>query len=200
MKRLSVRMAFLGLLTYCFLAGAVLAEPVTNSVTGITYPDSIAGFDRMSFHDYEKEHPGLGYSYGYATPFSPGNPKRITATVYAYTLGKNEIPTQVTHPAMTQLRAQTLKEIRDYAQNKSTGTLELVRSETLKVRTPKGDIAVLMDGFNRTQDGVMSSSWLFLWSAREHFMKIRMSASGKADKPSSEVVAFVEQIVRISQK
>lgn len=189
----------LWLLASFTIAAPLLAEPVKNPVTGIVYPDAVAGFKRLSYFDYEEKYPGqgLGYSYGYATPHAPTAPERITATVYAYTAGVKQIPDRAEHPLMNQLREQTLREIKVYAQ-RNNATLQPISSETLKVNTPKGPVSVLMDGFNVSQEGGPTNTWVWLWPARGQFMKIRITARGNVDKLPANAREFVEQMVRIS--
>ena len=187
------------LLAACLLCTSVQAEPVKNPTTGIVYPDLIAGFDRLSYTDFEKDHPGLGYSYSYATPHAPTAPERITATVYAYTAGVKQIPEQAEHPAMDRLRAQTLDEIKNYAQGRNA-TLTPLQSQTLKIATTKGKISVLCDGFNSTHETGPTNTWVFLWPARGHFMKIRITGRGQVDQLPEQSRRFVEQMVKISFK
>jgi hypothetical protein len=58
-------------------------EPVT--FYGLTFPASIAGAERSGVRDYEKDHPGLGYSVGYRQP-------GVVSTVYIYDLQMRDIP------------------------------------------------------------------------------------------------------------
>jgi len=60
---------------------------------GLTFPASIAGAERISVRDYEKDHPGLGYSVGYRQP-------GVVSTVYIYDLKKRGIPDDPSAPAI----------------------------------------------------------------------------------------------------
>jgi hypothetical protein len=66
-------------------------EPVTFH--GLTFPARIAGAERGSVVDYEKQNPGLGYSAGYRQPDA-------VATVYIYDLKAREIPDDPAAPAI----------------------------------------------------------------------------------------------------
>jgi hypothetical protein len=63
------------------------AQAPDEAVTfhGLTFPANIAGAERISVRDYEKDHPGFGYSVGYRQPGA-------VATVYIYDLKTRDIP------------------------------------------------------------------------------------------------------------
>jgi hypothetical protein len=78
------------------LQSVALAQvPADETVTlhGLTFPPVIAGADRFSLREYEKENPGLGYSVGYRLPDA-------VATVYIYDLKQREIPDDPAAPAI----------------------------------------------------------------------------------------------------
>lgn len=68
--KVSLARSIFWFLSLLLVSVSLFAEPMSISVTGITYPDSIAGLNRISYTDFEKKYPGkgLGYSFGYRTP------------------------------------------------------------------------------------------------------------------------------------
>jgi hypothetical protein len=57
----------------------------TVAFHGLNFPASIAGAERVSVREYEKDNPGLGYSVGYRQPDA-------VTTVYIYDLKARNIP------------------------------------------------------------------------------------------------------------
>jgi len=93
----AVLIAFLATVTGT-AAQTSVTEPVT--VYDFTFPDEIAGAQRISFRDYESNQPGLGYSAGY----KQGN---LIGTVYIYDDGKQSIPDDPQSPLVkAQLEAE----------------------------------------------------------------------------------------------
>jgi hypothetical protein len=78
----AVLIAFLSAVT-----GAAAQTSVKGPVTvfDFTFPEEIAGAQRISFRDYRSIRPGLSYSAGY----QQGN---LIGTVYIYDDGKQSIP------------------------------------------------------------------------------------------------------------
>src|SRR5215470_9209182 len=78
----AVLIAFLSAVT-----GAAAQTSAKGPVTvyDFTFPEEVAGAQRISFRDYESNQPGLGYSAGY----HQGN---LTGTVSIYDDGKQSIP------------------------------------------------------------------------------------------------------------
>ena len=65
----------------------------TVAFHGLTFPASIAGAERFSVREYEKDNPGLGYSVGYRQPGA-------VSTVYIYDLKARSIPDDPSAPAI----------------------------------------------------------------------------------------------------
>lgn len=65
----------------------------TVAFHGLTFPASIAGAERFSVREYEKDNPGLGYSVGYRQPGA-------VSTVYIYDLKASNIPDDPSAPAI----------------------------------------------------------------------------------------------------
>ncbi|HEY6992941.1 MAG TPA: hypothetical protein VH397_04460 [Xanthobacteraceae bacterium] len=81
------------------LPGSAHAQvPADEVVTfhGLTFPAVIAGAQRFSVREYEKDSPGLGYSVGYRQPGA-------VSTVYIYDLKTRDIPDD---PSASAIKAQ----------------------------------------------------------------------------------------------
>jgi hypothetical protein len=86
----------LAVLVLAALQSVALAQvAATEAVTlhGLTFPPLVAGAERFSLREYEKENPGLGYSVGYRQPDA-------VATVYIYDLKQRDIPDDPSAPAI----------------------------------------------------------------------------------------------------
>lgn len=95
------RMVLLVLAVFGLSSFARAQVPANETVTfhGLTFPSTIAGAERFSVLDYEKDSPGLGYGVGYRQP-------GVVTTVYIYDLKKRDIPDDPSAPAIaTQLEA-----------------------------------------------------------------------------------------------
>lgn len=192
--------ALLLLLASLFLASPLLAEPIRNSITGVTYPDAIGEFERGKYTDFEKDYPGqgLGYSFNYLTPHDPQDPKRITATVYAYKSDFKVIPSTIDSPAGYQLRDKTLDEIERYAQKSESTLTPLVSNAKMRIKTSHGTVIALMDGFNADTKTGATNTWVWLWTAKGHFMKIRITGRGHVNGLPERSRSFVEQMIRLT--
>src|SRR5262245_22706350 len=85
-------------------APAQLAPPQPVTLPGLTFPAIVAGAERFSLREYEKENPGLGYSVGYRRPDA-------VATVYVYDLKQRDIPDDPSAPAIKQQLAAATSDI-----------------------------------------------------------------------------------------
>jgi hypothetical protein len=163
---------------------------LASQATGLEFPGELAAFRRFSVQDYESKHRGLGFSYGYR------NEVGYTATVYLYTNDVPEVPTKVTDPAVSKLRAQTIEEIRKYSADRRE-TARHTAAEMLNVETYRGAVPVLFDAFSIDSPTNPRTSLLWLWTARGHFIKIRMSGNAQALEQSL-VKPFYEAVVRLT--
>ena len=167
------------------------AQPLTHQPTGITMPGEIAGFKRLSYQDFEAKQPGLGAGYHY------NNGQGAVATVYIYTAGQAAIPSGVDSPLVARLREQTLREIIDFAKQRNELT-EHLSQRRLLVKAESADIPVLFDTLTITGPTGARDTLAWLWGARGHFLKIRMTRLPKGELPQSQIEAFYEFVVRSS--
>jgi hypothetical protein len=116
------------------------AEPYQHKPSGFECADQFGGFARIAVIDYEAQHPGLGAACKYRLR------NDMIADVYIYTAGLSPVPHETMHPAMLQLRAQTVGEIEQFAESRGERARK-TESATLQVETRAGGTAVLYDAF-----------------------------------------------------
>ena len=165
------------------------AQPVTHAPTGITLPEEIAGFKRTNYQDYESKQPGLGVGYNY------NNGSGAVATVYIYTAGQSNIPSGVDGPLLSRMREQTVREIVEFAKGRNE-LPEPLSQRRLMVKTASADIPVLFDAFVITSPAGARDTMAWLWGARGHFVKIRITRLPKGELPQPQMEAFYEFVVR----
>ena len=178
-----------GLLLALLAASGAGAQPYRHEPSGFECADQVAGFARIAVIDYEAQHPGLGAACKYRLR------NDVIADVYIYTAGLAPVPQETLHPAMLQLRAQTVSEIEQFAVSRGERARK-TESATLQVETPRGRADVLYDAFVITTPQDARHTWLWLWSARGHVMKIRMTRRPDAEPDPARVREFAETVVR----
>ena len=178
--------------TWVALPGLVYGDPARHAASGIEFPDEIVGFVRKTVVDYESKQPGLGFAFKYELH------QELVADVYVFNGGRNDIPQDISHPLLAHLRAQTLSEIEQVA--KSRG--ELYRRSgggTVTVQTEQGPVAVLLDAMIISAPGQTRPTWSWLWTARNHVIKIRMTSQpGSRSFDAKAFREFYESVVRLT--
>ncbi|MBS1188036.1 MAG: hypothetical protein H6R04_2054 [Burkholderiaceae bacterium] len=173
-------------------AASVPAAPVVSvhAASGIAFPATVGAFKLIGARHFEAQHPGLGSAYGYRSALG------TTATVYVYTGGLKEIPTSVEHPAMVRLHEQTKNEIRQHGQSRGA-LVHQSHDGTVPIKLNNGsEVRVLFDRFELIHgNGNNEDSMLWLWTARAHVVKIRMSDN----RSTEQSLDFVKAIIALSQ-
>ena len=188
----AVRLLAAGLfLLLAEIPSSAYAAPVVHQPTGISFPDEIAGFARDRVEDYESKAPGLGFGYHYRTTTG------AFASVYVYTVGISNVPASIDHPVMGKLREQTVREILQFAQSRSEAAQHTLQ-ETIKVKTDSGEVPVLFDGFIVNSPGGARNTFVWLWTSRGHFLKVRVTRVPAGDLDPGQLREFYESIVRLS--
>lgn len=179
------------ILSWLWLAAGALAEPVTHTASGIVFPENVAGFERTGVHDYESKHPGLGFSYSYR---SAGR----FATVYVYTAGLSAVPSDIKHPAFIKLREQTEREIVEFARSRGETAKQTIQG-TVTARTSTRKVPILVDGFtiDAPKTGARST-YAWLWAARGHFLKVRLTRRGEEGADQQFMHAFLEAVAQLA--
>jgi len=169
------------------LASVVAAEPVINVATGIEFPDSIAGYERVGVNNFETQKPGLGYSYVYRTR------EGITASVYVFNLQLERVPDNVADPQIEAIRKMAADEVILAAKMRGSSA-EKTFSITDRVKTSRGLVNVDFDMFRTHGPTFITFTWI--WTARNHIFKIRLTPSPMVD--TEHVRDFSDAIVRLS--
>ena len=167
-RRTSLILTFAALL---LAAGAALAQqPLT--LFGLTFPDRIAGTQRMPPHDFESKNPGLGYSVEYRT-------QGWKIDVYVYDLGRSSIPDDPQSEAVTGQLAQATGDI-----YKSYGQVET--RLTYAILDDAAHVRFLCRSFGYNDKQGPRDSYLCVTSARGKFVKFRLTTERR---PGSESAA-----------
>ena len=117
------------------------------------------------------------------------------ADVYIYTAGMRPVPRETTHPAVQRLHTQTVQEIEQYAASRGE-QVRKTEGTTLQIDTGRGAVAVLYDAFVIVSPQGTRETWLWLWSARGHVMKIRMTRLPEVDPNPAKLREFSQAVVR----
>jgi hypothetical protein len=178
-------------LFWLWFATGALAGPVAHATSGIVFPEVVAGFERTGFHDYESKHPGLGFSCSYRAA-------GMFATIYVYTAGLAAVPADIRHPALRKLREQTVREIVEFAHGRGETAKQTIR-RTVTARTSMGERLILFDGFTiDAPKGGLRSTYVWLWTARGHFVKVRLTRRGGDEVDQQSMHSFVEAVAQLA--
>ena len=179
---------FFGLLVG--LSSSVFAESVIHAASGIVFPDALGAFKRVSAQNFEPKYPGMGSAYGYRSSVG------TMATVYVFTAGISPIPSTVDEPVMAKLREQTNSEIRQHAQSRGALVQHRLKG-MIPVKIKNGsEVRVLFDGFEFLYgDGNNEDSQVWLWPARGHIVKIRMTRNLSPE----QTLEFARSVIALAQ-
>jgi hypothetical protein len=163
----AVLIAFLSVVT-----GAAAQTSAKGPVTvfDFTFPEQIAGAQRISFRDYESNQPGLGYSAGY----KQGN---LTGTVYIYDDRKQSIPDDPQSPLVKAQLEQSRRDVLDLRRGVGVKVKEDFTIEDARGRTRLICAAFAITG----DDGRPRDSFSCLGVAKNKFLKFRISGVSQAE-------------------
>jgi hypothetical protein len=164
-----VLIAFLSAVT-----GAAAQTSVKGPVTvfDFTFPEEIAGAQRISFRDYRSIRPGLGYSAGY----QQGN---LIGTVYIYDDGKQSIPDD---PQSPLVKAQLEQSRRDVLGLRQGVRVKVDVKEDFTIEDAHGRTRLICTAFAITgEDGRPRGSFSCLGVAKNKFLKFRISGVSQAE-------------------
>jgi hypothetical protein len=161
------------------------AEPLT--VSGLTFPDSIADFARGPGRNYEKDNPGLGYSFGYRrAPW--------TATVYVYDQRRASIPDDLQSDIIRAVFAEATRDILDGARRGVWRKADLVRELNLPAAGRPRFACARFTIVNK--ESVELDSTLCVTVARNKFVKFRVTGPRQGADPA-EPLRFIEAWSRL---
>jgi hypothetical protein len=163
----AVLIAFLSAVT-----GAAAQTSAKGPVTvyDFTFPEEVAGAQRISFRDYESNQPGLGYSAGYRQ----GN---LTGTVYIYDDRKQSIPDDPQSPLVKAQLEQSRRDVVGLRRGIGVKVKEDFTIEDARGRTRLICAAFAITG----DDGRPRDSFSCLGVAKNKFLKFRISGVSQAE-------------------
>lgn len=167
------------------LSCAASAEPLT--VSGLTFPDSIAEFARGPSRNYEKDNPGLGYSVGYRRG-------SWTATVYVYDQRRASIPDDLQSDIIKAEFAAAKRDILDGARRGVWRKAELLRDFNLPTAGRPRFTCASFTIVNK--EGVELDSTLCVAAARNKFVKFRVTGP-RQGTDRAEPLRFIEAWSRL---
>lgn len=180
---------FLALL---FPAAVLAAEAYRHAPSGIECPAELARFTLAEVYDYEPQRPGQGVSCTYVANDAP-----YGADIYIFSNGLKSVPTDIANPAVVQLRERTLRDIEQSARSHGE-TARIVDQAIVTADTARGPVAVYYDAFTITAPKVPLTTWLWLWTSRNHFIKIRMTRAGQGSLSPRRAREFFEAAARLA--
>jgi hypothetical protein len=175
--RLIVSMAFAGLIASAAISGVRAQAPgQPDTYYGLTFPEEIGGGQRIeAVHDYETDHPGLGYSAGYRH-------RGANSTVYIYDLGLHRIPDDLQAPVVTL----ALADARAAIHRRTPGTVEDTGHFTIADSQQRTRLicegAVIKNGMRGDDPGAPPiDTFVCLGVVNGKFFKVRTSMPQRPD-------------------
>jgi hypothetical protein len=180
----TMRLACLAIAALALLCSGITAAQEPLKLYGLTVPDRVAGLPREAPVDYEKTHPGLGYSVQFRR-------EGWRIDVYIYDAQQRSIPDD---PQSAPVK----------------GELEVARQDILKMqeRGIYGDVEVKKDytiarngrtrficsalTFHHNRANADVDSFVCVSSWNNKFIKIRMTTARGGETTSADVQTFVE--------
>jgi hypothetical protein len=183
----------LAVLVLAALQSVALAQvAATEAVTlhGLTFPPLVAGAERFSLREYEKENPGLGYSVGYRQPDA-------VATVYIYDLKQRDIPDDPSAPA---IKAQFAAASADVFRTQQQGVYLKVESRgEFSMADASGRTRLLCAAFWLTRAGGELASYLCVGGWNNKFVKFRITGQQQSQPEAQRFLqAWVELVWPLS--
>jgi hypothetical protein len=147
-------------------------------INDYVFPAEFEGARRLSVREYEKEHPGLGYSVGYERG-------GVTATIYIYDAGRKAIPDNPDDAViMAELRSSTIEAMQFRKNAEMKKGFALVDDQKRRRL-----VCVLITDYGNS-DGTVC-----VGGAKNKFIKFRTTAPAKPDAPA-EAVAFIRPWIK----
>lgn len=184
---ISVRKILLAALLILLTNHVVLAEPYRHNATGLVFPDRLAMLEKKDeVTDYSAEDPGLGISLGYNGP-------GIIITVYLYTMGLENIPTDLQSPILQEQFRQAVNDIVQTAKAGYYVDLEKISEgeatwDATKVKSLQASFR-----FKRNDQDVLSQ--VHLLGYKNHFLKLRITYA--KDFPKEVLEEFFKELASL---
>ena len=182
----------LALITSIALAAVVAAADLYRHVpSGLDCLPEIAGFTLQTVYEDEKAYPGHGVTCAYVAP-------QYGAHIQIFNEKLPSVPADINHPAFVQLHDRTLRDIERTAQSHNE-TARLMDHAVLNVDTARGPIPVYYDAYVVESPKLGTrTEWAWLWTSRNHFVKIRMTRVGTGSLSPRRAREFFDAVVRLA--
>jgi hypothetical protein len=162
--RAAIRHCIAGALALAAADAALAQGQVVHH--GLSFPERVAGFARGRSHDFEKTHPGLGYSVKYTGG-------KWFSDIYIYDMRRTSIPDD---PKSAVVRAQFEQAEGDiFAQQKAGRYQNVSLRSRFAIADAKRRERMACGAFTLTRDKNTLDSYLCVTSWRNKFVKFRMS-------------------------
>jgi hypothetical protein len=178
------RIALAGtLLTTALLAAGGAAGQTSPddrvSLHGLSFPAEVGGAQRISVRDYEKTHPGLGYSVGYRLGTMVG-------TVYVYDLGQTAIPESPRAPMIAAQLREAVEDINEV--QRRGGYTKVLPIEEFAVEDGRQRPRLVCESFvvTRADQAEDRDTFVCLGGANNKFVKFRIT---RPREPGSKLEA-----------
>jgi hypothetical protein len=188
--RLPIILAFAWLTSY-----AASAQDLLVKRTGIALPAEILGFARGTETDLEAQ------AAGYGTAISFGMPGKFTATLFAYTANLDPLPQSIRDSSAALERERAVQDVLVLAKSMEPKNISANARRTLSnlINTKSNPgTSVSYDSFIVYTDGRATNSFLFMWVAKSHLWKLRIT---RAPGPIAETpIAFALSLIDTTLK
>jgi hypothetical protein len=181
---------------------------VRHADSGIRFPDRIGQFERLGSENHEALAAGLGVSYRYSGRASA---KGCEVVIYIYNLKVREVPSDLQHPMLSQIRHLARLEIAQQGERESW-SLRPIFADVLAVDHPQGLFKAFFDGFAmdarlETKGGAQvapgeesrgrSRGYQFaaVWSAKNHFVKLKASRGVDSLASPADIAELVKALL-----
>jgi hypothetical protein len=150
-----------------------------------TFPEEIAGAQRISIHDYESSDPGMGYSAGYRQG-------TLTGTVYIYGARNQPLPD---NPHSPLVKAELEKSRADIVRLWLQAGARVDEKESFTIEDARGRTRLICAAFSITGNRV-ADTFSCVGVTKNKFLKFRISTR-QHDTSQSEARRFVDAWVNL---
>lgn len=182
-------------LTLALLTGSGWAnEDFLHAPTKVKLPSVLNEFVRGEPTDFESVQPGQGVGIPYEWPDT------YTATLFIYTAGTNASTLSIESPTVAAEREQAIQDLLSRAKSREPMAISANArksfSLTWQAPTSPAKTPVLWDQFIVYVGGRATNDTLFMWVARGHLWKLRLTRVPGKSTPN--IIPFVTSLVQRS--
>lgn len=161
------------LLLLCVLFATLShAQELLIQRTGVSLPSNVLGFARGEETDFEATIPFGGTAVKFELP------GKATATLYAYKLNVSPLPQSIKDASASSERDQVVQGVLNVArgqdQNAPSANSRKLMSAFIKTKN-NPETPVSLDSFVVYPGGRATNNVLFMWVARSHIWKLRLT-------------------------